>query len=245
MQLLISVRNGEEARAALAGGADIIDAKEPAAGALGMVSLAAFRAIVRAVGGAVPVTAALEDAASRGVDERAGVFTAAGAAFVKIGFAGVPHERAASAIVAAVRGATSIAGAAVVAVAYADHDRVGAPSPDVVAGAAAAGGASGVLLDTAVKDGPALRHLLDLGQLQTWVRRVQRAGMFAAMAGQLRASDLMVIRDIGADIAGVRGAACEGGRNGRVTVPAVRSLTDLLGIRSYSDASRGVSGAAR
>jgi uncharacterized protein (UPF0264 family) len=32
------------------------------------------------------------------------------------------------------------------------------------------------------------------------------------------------VRDTGADIAGVRGAACEGGRNGCVTAQKVREL---------------------
>ncbi|MEX0885938.1 MAG: (5-formylfuran-3-yl)methyl phosphate synthase, partial [Phycisphaeraceae bacterium] len=36
--LLVSVRNVAEARAAMAGGADVIDIKEPAAGALGAAS---------------------------------------------------------------------------------------------------------------------------------------------------------------------------------------------------------------
>ena len=35
MQLLVSVSDGDEAAAALAGGADIIDAKDPVAGPLG------------------------------------------------------------------------------------------------------------------------------------------------------------------------------------------------------------------
>ena len=37
MRLLVSVRNAEEAESALQGGADILDAKEPANGALGKV----------------------------------------------------------------------------------------------------------------------------------------------------------------------------------------------------------------
>ena len=45
MHLLVSVRNAEEAAAALAGGADVIDAKDPAAGALGPVPVQVFREI--------------------------------------------------------------------------------------------------------------------------------------------------------------------------------------------------------
>ena len=51
-----------EAAAALAGGADIIDAKNPLAGALGAVSETTLREIAAAVAGWRPVTAALGSA---------------------------------------------------------------------------------------------------------------------------------------------------------------------------------------
>ena len=45
MQLLVSVTDAIEAAAALDGGADIIDAKDPASGALGAVTVDVFRDI--------------------------------------------------------------------------------------------------------------------------------------------------------------------------------------------------------
>src|SRR3954454_3761043 len=93
MQLLVSVRDAREAHRALAGGADIIDAKEPLAGALGPVSLPTFEAIVAAVASRRPVSAALGDGRSeKPVAREAEAFARAGAAFVKIGFAGVASE---------------------------------------------------------------------------------------------------------------------------------------------------------
>ncbi|MFL5577756.1 MAG: (5-formylfuran-3-yl)methyl phosphate synthase, partial [Gemmatimonadaceae bacterium] len=62
MHLLVSVSSAAEAAAALAGGADLVDAKDPSAGALGAVSDGALRGIVAAVSGARPVSAALGDA---------------------------------------------------------------------------------------------------------------------------------------------------------------------------------------
>ena len=89
MRLLISVRNGAEASAALAGGADLIDAKDPAAGSLGAVALRALAGIQRAVGPARPVTAALGDAATETtVEQLAFAFASAGTAFVKVGAGG-------------------------------------------------------------------------------------------------------------------------------------------------------------
>jgi uncharacterized protein (UPF0264 family) len=43
MQLLVSVADAREARAARLGGADVIDAKDPSRGALGSVSAARAR----------------------------------------------------------------------------------------------------------------------------------------------------------------------------------------------------------
>src|SRR5579871_6662348 len=90
MRLLVSARNAVEAAAALAGGADIVDAKEPSAGALGAVTIDALRGIISTVDAARPVSAAVGDAAdaaalARDVSARA----VERVAFVKIGFAGI------------------------------------------------------------------------------------------------------------------------------------------------------------
>ena len=93
MQLLISVAGPAEARAALRGGADVIDAKDPRRGALGPVSLQRLAAIRAAVAGARPLSAAVGDATSE--DAVAGAVAAAqsvGVAFVKLGLAGVTRE---------------------------------------------------------------------------------------------------------------------------------------------------------
>jgi uncharacterized protein (UPF0264 family) len=54
------------------------------------------------------------------------------------------------------------------------------------------------------------------------VDRARQAGLFVALAGKLDAADLPAMAALGADLAGVRGAACAGGRTGRVTAERVR-----------------------
>src|SRR5262245_7139563 len=225
MQLLVSVSSALDAAAALAGGADLIDAKDPAAGALGAVSLDQFYRIVGAVAGARPVTAALGDVWDEAVIERsAGAFAAAGAAFVKIGFAGIAGvDRALTLIAATVRGVAQD-NCGVVAVAYADADRASSLTPVRLVEIAARARAAGVLLDTFDKAGGGLRDLIAPRDLGAWVSAAHDAGRFAAVAGKLTAADLPFVRDAGADIAGVRGAACEGGRIGRITADRVRLL---------------------
>jgi (5-formylfuran-3-yl)methyl phosphate synthase len=116
-------------------------------------------------------------------------------------------------VLSAVREAVD-GGAAVIAAAYADAERVpGRPLPagDVVEAARRAG-VGGCLVDTAVKDGHGLFEWLTPDALAALVGDGHAAGLEMALAGALRAEDLAVVRATGADIAGVRSAACRGGR---------------------------------
>jgi uncharacterized protein (UPF0264 family) len=227
VRLLVSVADAAEARLALEGDADIIDVKDPARGSLGAADASVLREIADFVGTARPISAALGDAA----DERA-IETAARAAatnrlaYVKVGFAGVADAtKVESLIAAAVSGVRSVStSSGVVAVAYADAVRVDSVSPDRVIEAAERARAVGVLLDTARKDGGALFDLMDQVRVGRWVRLAHEAALTVALAGSLTAADLASARALGADIAGVRGAACEGGRVGRISHERVAAL---------------------
>ena len=234
MQLLVSVKNAEEAMAALAGGADLIDAKDPANGALGAVSLDVLRGIHAAVAGMKPVSAALGDAIDDvSIEQSAQAYACAGASLVKIGFAGISSRARVSALIgAARRGAAAHAG--IIAVAYADAARVASPDPRLIIDAAVHSGAAGVLLDTADKHGPGLRALMTPAALTSWVATAHDAGLRVALAGQLTLDDLEFVKDAGADIAGVRGAACEDGRTGQIVsgkVTALRERAHALLVR--------------
>jgi hypothetical protein len=231
MDLLVSVSDAFEAVAAREGGADVIDAKNPAAGALGAVSIRTLQAIHTAVDFIRPVTAALGDASNeRQIRREAQAFASTGARFVKVGFASVRHEARAQRLLSAAVDGASEAGTScgVVGVAYADAERVLSLPPAAAIDVAARAGAAGVLLDTADKDGPGLTGLLDAAALTAWVERAHDAGLLVALAGRLSVDDMPLVLDTGADIAGVRGAACEGGRLGHITALRVRQLKQRL-----------------
>jgi (5-formylfuran-3-yl)methyl phosphate synthase len=61
VRLLVSVVSGEEAQHALAGGADIVDVKDPGEGALGAPAPSVLADVVRVVGAGAPVSVALGD----------------------------------------------------------------------------------------------------------------------------------------------------------------------------------------
>ncbi|HET7552005.1 MAG TPA: (5-formylfuran-3-yl)methyl phosphate synthase [Gemmatimonadaceae bacterium] len=227
MRLLISVADAAEARLALEGDADIIDVKDPARGSLGAADVSVLREIAEVVGAARPISAALGDAADeRAIETAARAAATARLAYVKVGFAGVADAaKIESLIAAAVSGVRSVSAASgVVAVAYADATRVDSVSPDRVIEAAERARAVGVLLDTARKDGGALFDLMDQVRVGRWVRLAHEAALTVALAGSLTAADLASARALGADIAGVRGAACEGGRVGRISGERVAAL---------------------
>jgi uncharacterized protein (UPF0264 family) len=232
MQLLVSVANPSEARHALNGGADLIDAKDPLTGALGAVTLDTLRQIHDVVDGRRAVTAALGDAWDEETTERlAFEYAASGVAFVKVGFAGLTERSRVERLLAAAGMGVKRAGpreCGVVAVAYADTGGTTSVDRDILVDAAARAGAAGVLLDTALKLGPGLRSLVSAAEIETWVARAHEAGVMAALAGKLTADDLPFVRDTGADIAGVRGAACEYGRASSVVEKRVRQLRTAL-----------------
>lgn len=212
MKLLVSVADAADARAAVAGGADVIDAKDPTHGALSPVRPAVLEAIVAAVGSARPVSAALgETSADHALAGRAG---ALGVAFVKIGF--LPNGTPESQVVTVVREA----GCQVILAAYADRGL----DPWAVIDLARRVGAAGVLLDTADKAGPGLLQMMDHAALGAWIAAARQEGLMTAVAGRLSIDDLPRVAELGADIAGVRGAACDGARAGRVSADRVRAL---------------------
>jgi hypothetical protein len=169
-----------------------------------------------------------------GIERAARAFTAAGASLVKVGFAGgADATRVESLIAAAVRGArTGHPASGVIAVAYADAAAAGRVRPEALVDLAAAGGAEGILVDTADKEGPGLRDLMSPDALAVWAFRAHGAGLLVAMAGRLAPADLAWVRDAGADVAGVRGAACDAGRLGSVSERRVRALTALTAARA-------------
>lgn len=241
MALLVSVADADEAMAALEGGADIIDAKDPARGALGAVRPEVLAEIHTAVGGRAMVTAALGDATDvHRIERAAAEYSGRGASLVKIGFAGVCDARRVDALLAAaVRGC--VPGSGVVAVAYADAATVGSIDAWSLVDVAARSGARGVLVDTADKLGEGLTALWSCTQILSWVAEARGWGLIAALAGKLGPDDFGIVRDAGADVIGVRGAACATERTSRVSADRVR----ILRSRLNDDVTVGIGAFAR
>ena len=234
MQLLVSVSDAVEAQAAVDGGADIIDAKNPSMGTLGAVRPDVLSEIRRAVAPSLLVTAALGDAdAAAAVEELARELVVRGAQLVKVGFAGIADAGRVEEIIAQLALACALVDEAtgVVAVAYAETQVQGCIDAHDLLPIAARAGASGVLVDTADKRGPGLLDLWTMLTVESWVSEAHAHGLIAAVAGKLGPDDLHAVADAGADVAGVRGAACVAGRAGRVSSERVRALAARVALQ--------------
>ncbi|MCE9591462.1 MAG: (5-formylfuran-3-yl)methyl phosphate synthase [Planctomycetes bacterium] len=226
MRLLVSVRNADEARAALDGGADIIDIKEPSRGPLGMADIRVMEEVVAAVGGRQPVSTALGELR----DNPDPTALPSGIAFAKIGLHDAPgswREKLAATF-------TQIPHIKPVAVAYAvidalEEQHIRRDQISDVIRWAIDHHATGVLIDTHLKDG---RNLFDTPtgeRAAEYIRRCRTAGLWIALAGSLSGASLERAASFGPDIIAVRGAACTGNdRNAQVDARRVASLRDLI-----------------
>lgn len=214
MRLLVSVTDADEARVAVEAGVDIVDVKNPAEGSLGAPVPGVIERVRAVVPPERPVSAAIGDLPSLPGTAALAALGAArsGAGYVKVGLWGTTTTDEAAAVLRAAREAVD-GGAAVVAAAYADAERVpaGPLQPGAVVDAARRAGVEGCLLDTAVKDGRGLFEWLAPDALEALVDEAHAAGLEIALAGALRAEELGAVRTTGADIAGVRAAACRDG----------------------------------
>lgn len=233
MRLLVSVRDGSEATVAATAGADVIDAKDPARGALGAVSAAALDAIVRAVTPQQTLSAALGDLSvdPSGIMAAARAVGRAGVGFAKIGISCDDPCQSVADCVSIMQilsdEAQNDTPCALVLTAYADTPG-DARSRYAVLDAAARCRASGVLLDTLRKGPRSLFDALSPSDLAAWVAAAHGGGLFVAVAGSLGAQHVSMVRDSGADLMGVRGAVCAGGRSGTIAFGQVRAVVSAV-----------------
>jgi uncharacterized protein (UPF0264 family) len=221
-----------EARAALAGGADILDVKNPKEGSLGANFPWAIRAVVDLAGGRVPVSATIGD-----LDYKPGTASLAalgaavsGADYIKAGLLGVKTrtqaEEMLEGIVKAVKDFDS--GKKVVASGYSDYARAGCVSPMLLPAAAAKAGADLVMVDTAVKDGRSTFEFMSEQELKDFISLGHREGLEVALAGTIGFEHLEMLKRLNPDIIGVRGIVCGGDRRSAIRAELVEKLKQAI-----------------
>jgi uncharacterized protein (UPF0264 family) len=220
--LLVSVRDAAEAEEACAGGAAIVDVKEPLRGPLGAATAAMAAAVAAGVAGRAPWTLACGELAAGAEAAAASVHATlaalprggAGPAAAKVGPAGLAAAEWPEAF--ATFAAHLPARVEAIAVAYADWSAAAAPAPEAIVAAAAAAGCRTLLIDTFDKSAAGILGLPVADRLPAWIGMARSAGMAVAVAGRLAGADVPRAAALGADVVAVRSAVCRGGRLGRV-----------------------------
>lgn len=219
-QLLVSVRNTEEAKAALTGGASIIDVKEPRAGALGQASLSVIAEIATlARSQQVPCSAAFGEL-SEWLQPPVGQLAGGPKVeldYAKLGLVGAPASEFVHQWADALRRIedTCLERAPQwIAVVYADWRTTETPGPQVVLPAIDIlrtryrVRVSGVLVDTYSKRGGSLIDLMSPPELRKLRKHSHELGLFLTLAGKLRAADLQELVPVQPDVIAVRSAVC-------------------------------------
>ncbi|MEM1371185.1 MAG: (5-formylfuran-3-yl)methyl phosphate synthase [Pseudomonadota bacterium] len=239
-KLLVSVASAAEAQIALKHGADIIDCKDPAVGALAPLSLQDVTSVCRTVDNATPV------AATVGVVERnltdcldmMQLFAATGVDLIKIGF-GLPrdarqHRALASDIQQCGRaGMQLLQGRQLVAVVFAENLTSHAQFAAFTLHCSEAG-FHGVMIDTLGKRSGNVLSQITKSFIVQAAQEVRSHGLFFGLAGGLRLSDVPMVSALGPDVVGLRGGVCEAGDRRRSL-----DATALQGVRAQLNAAAG------
>jgi uncharacterized protein (UPF0264 family) len=233
VKVLISPSDEKEAVEAIAGGADIIDVKNPREGALGANFPWVIKRIREIAPPHVEVSCTLGDIPNLpGAMSLAAVGAATtGVDYVKAGLYGLKTKDDAVYLMKnigrAIRDFDS--SIKVAATGYADAARIGSVNPLLVPEIAYEAEVDIAMVDTAVKDDKNLFSFLTAKQLASFVEKAHVYGLEVALAGSLRKEHLPMVYSLGAEVVGLRGAACTYGDrvNGRITKEKVRELVEI------------------
>lgn len=219
---LASVTGPEEARIALAGGADIIDLKDPTHGALAALPPDTVAVTVAEVNGRARVSAVTGDTPMRPETMTAaiGAYAGVGCDFLKVALFPDP------AILDCIRAiAPMTAHTKLVGVLFADLN----PDFGLLVHLKQAG-FHGAMLDTAKKGGGRLTTHLGAEQLSRFVSRCAELGLLSGLAGGLEAPDVPRLLPLRPGVLGFRSALCgKSGRAGTLDPVAIAEIRGLIG----------------
>jgi (5-formylfuran-3-yl)methyl phosphate synthase len=226
-RFLASVRDEREAALALAGGADIVDFKDPANGALGAAAPEAIARGLAQLAGRVLTSATTGDCPlePRILTEAARRTGAAGVDYVKVGLAPGPRLAACLEQLRVVARQHRL-----IAVFFADH---GVPT-EALAPLREAGFA-GAMLDTFNKSTGSLRQHVDETDLARFVGAARHLALMTGLAGSLTLADIPALARVGPDVLGFRGALCEAGRGSALSLGRLRRVRAAVDLASRGE----------
>lgn len=226
--LLVSVRSADEVQAALSGGADLIDVKEPAKGPLAPAEAEVVAAVLEKVRGKVPVSAALGEWSPNAITD-AHWHLELKLNYVKWGLAGYTAHPGWGEDLLDTRRQLPV-GMEMVAVAYADWERAKSIPPGELARFAKRFRFKAFLLDTWNKDGKTLLDFTTPAEVADLVDGLKRLSITVAIGGSLRPEQVKQLKGVNPDYFAVRTSACAAGkRDGMIDAARVKKWKEAIG----------------
>lgn len=260
-RLLVSVRSADEAAAAIAGGCDILDVKDPSRGSLGRAESSVIEQVtLKGDVAGIPVSAALGEVSDYPVtpipvsSQQPLPESLSRLAFIKIGLSNLGHDsnwkarwhNTMSFLTGNLSADNDVTDRRQVAVIYADWQQANAPSPDeivdyVLSSSSSMDQIAGVLVDTWSKKFGRLLDSMTVEQLQELAGRVQQSNRFFAIAGRLTTAMLPDLASVQPDVIAVRSVVCRNeDRTSVIDAEAVRQfrseITETFAAKSRADA---------
>ena len=220
--LLASVTGPAEAEIAIAGGADLIDLKDPSQGAFGALPADVVKETTKIVAGRRPVSAVAGDIPMQPAKlfAAASLMAETGVDYVKIGFK--PSETLAACIEALAPLASKVR---LVAAFFADQGPVDLTALSLLA----RHGFKAAMLDTAEKGAGRLMTYQGIADLSRFVEACREASLLCGLAGALETPDIARLLLLQPGFLGFRGALCQAGRRTAGLDPeAVKIVRDLI-----------------
>jgi len=220
--MLASVTSASEAEIALAGGADLIDLKDPLQGAFGALPLATVKEAVIRIAGRRPVSAVAGDLPMEPAQlfEAVRLMAETGADYVKIAFR--PEAQLAACAEALAPLADKVR---LVAAFFVDLEELNFEAPALLARY----GFKAAMLDTAGKGAGRLMTHMGIADLSRFVEACRKAGLISGLAGGLETPDIARLLLLNPGLMGFRGALCQGAqRTSPLDPEAVKIVRDLI-----------------
>lgn len=219
--MLASVNSLDEAMSVMAADVDIVDLKEPAAGALGALPVGAVKTIVAAMNGRCRTSATIGDLPMHPdlIYSATQAMSETGVDYIKIGF--FPDGD----ITGVLTRLTEIADHKyLIAVLFADT-QLDLKVVDQVKAAAF----HGVMLDTLDKSKGSLTRFMPLSEVEKFINIAKTQKLICGLAGSLKAEDISALLPFQPDYLGFRGALCEqSDRTGLINIFKVKEIRKAI-----------------
>ncbi len=201
-QILISVTSIAEAQLALDCGADIIDLKDPSAGALGALPLSLIKEIVGHINGRKLVSATIGDLPmdAETIVKRVTLLAEIQVDYIKIGF----FEAADFNTCLAGLKLVTQNGTKLIAVLFAEYDY-----PESLFELIKEAGFIGIMLDTAKKNGQTFFDYYSVQQRKEFANKILSLDLTFGLAGSLKLENLVMAKQFNPSYIGFRGGVCD------------------------------------